>query len=265
MADDARSEVLLVEARGPILMIGLNRPEKRNAANRAMLEGLAAAFTRLERDDALLVGLVWAVGDHFTGGLDLGDLGGSLASGSLSVRRPDQVDPWGLEGPPRTKPVIVAVQGVCLTLGIELILAADITVAADSAVFGQIEVSRGILPFGGATVRFPAVAGWGAAMRWMLTGDRFDAAEAQRMGLVQEVVPAGTELSAAMSIAERIAEQAPLAVRATIENARLAATDGSDAAIAALPHALAALAATDDAAEGRAAFAERRLPDFTGR
>ena len=264
MADDEEARVVL-ERDGPVLRIGINRPAKRNAADRRMLRELAAAYTELERDDSVRVGLVWAVGAHFTGGLDLADVGPSLASGSLDVREPEQVDPWGLAGPPRTKPVVVAVRGICLTLGIELILAADVAVAADTASFGQIEVSRGILPFGGATARLPATVGWGNAMRWMLTGDRFDAAEALRIGLVQEVVPDGTELSAAGAIAHRIAAQAPLAMQAVLRNSGLARRDGAAAAIAELPSELAALARSADAAEGIASLVERRDPHFTGR
>ena len=111
---------------------------------------------------------------------------------------------------------MLAVQGTCLTLGVELALASDIVVAADSTRFGQIEVRRGILPFGGATTRFAARVGWGDAMRWMLTGDTFDAAEALRIGLVQEVVPHGEQYERGLALAQTIAAQAPLAVQATL-------------------------------------------------
>ncbi|WP_375389411.1 crotonase/enoyl-CoA hydratase family protein [uncultured Amnibacterium sp.] len=261
----SNAERVLVEQDGAILRIGLNRPEKRNAADRELLRGLAAAYTRLERDDALRVAVVHAEGEHFTAGLDLADVGPSLAGGTIDFRADDEIDPWGLAGPERTKPVVVAVHGVCLTLGIELILAADVAVAADSAVFGQIEVGRGILPFGGATARLPATVGWGNAMRWMLTADRFDAEEALRIGLVQEVVPDGTELSAAGAIAQRIAAQAPLAVQAVLRSARAARRAAEAPVLAALPAQLAALAATADAAEALTAFQERRDPVWTGR
>lgn len=254
-----------VEQDGSVLRIGLNRPEKRNAADRAMLQELAAAYTRLEQDDSVRVGLLYGEGDHFTGGLDLADVGPELASGTIAYRTDDQVDPWALAGPERTKPVVVAVQGACLTLGIELILAADVAVAADSSRFGQIEVARGILPFGGATVRFPAVVGWGNAMRWMLTADRFDADEALRIGLVQQVVPDGTELSAAAALAERIAARAPLAVQAVLRSAHAARLAAEEPVIAGLRPALASLAASADAAEGVRAFQERRDPVWTGR
>lgn len=256
---------VLVERDGAVLRIGLNRPAKKNAADRALLSQLAAAYTRLEREDGLRVGLLYAEGDDFTAGLDLGDIGGDLAGGTIRYRDDDQVDPWGLSGPPRTKPVVVAVHGLCLTLGIELILAADVAVATDSASFGQIEVARGILPFGGATARFPAAVGWGNAMRWMLTAERFDAAEALRIGLVQQVVRDGTELSTASAIAERIAAQAPLAVAATLAAAREARAAAERDGFGGLPDALARLAASADAAEGVRAFQERRDPDWTGR
>lgn len=256
---------VLLERRGSVLLIALNRPDKRNAADIRMLRELAAAYGEFARDEEARVAVVHAVGDHFTGGLDLADLGPRMVSGDLDLIPDGGVDPWQLSGPPLDKPVLVAVQGTCLTLGIELILAADLAVAADSSRFGQIEVARAILPFGGATIRFPRVAGWGDAMRWMLTGDLFDAAEALRLRLVQEVVPHGTQLERAIELAERIAAQAPLAVRATLANAELARTVGPAAAAARLQPELRRLAATEDAAIGRQAFLTRTAPHYLGR
>ena len=247
-----------------MLRIGLNRPEKRNAADTAMLQQLALAFGEFERDSELRVALVWAAGDHFTGGLDLAEVAPALQNPALSLVPDGGIDPWQVSGRSVTKPVVVAVQGSCLTLGIELILAADITVAAESTVFGQIEVTRGILPFGGATIRLPRQVGWGNAMRWLLTGDTFDAAEAHRIGLVQEVVPHGQQLHRAAQIATRIAAQAPLAVSATLRNARLAVREGDAAAEADLRPTLRRLAATRDAQRGVAAFANRTSAAFRG-
>jgi enoyl-CoA hydratase/carnithine racemase len=143
-------------------------------------------------------------------------------------------------------------------------LVSDICIAAESTVFGQIEVARGILPFGGATLRFPRAVGWGNAMRWMLTGDSFDAREALRMGLVQEVVADGTQFDRALELAERIAAQAPLAVQATLANARLAVRDGDAAAEARLQPELARLAGTTDAHIGMEAFLTRQPARFLG-
>lgn len=151
-----------------------------------------------------------------------------------------------------------------MTLGIELLLAADIRIAATDTRFRQMEVLRGIYPFGGATLRFPAQSGWGDAMRWMLTGDEFDAAEALRMGLVQETVAAGTQVDRAVELADRIATRAaPLGVRATITAARRALID-PDLAAEKLVEDVGALLQTQDASEGVASFLERRAAVFAG-
>ncbi|WP_314149043.1 crotonase/enoyl-CoA hydratase family protein [uncultured Leifsonia sp.] len=256
---------ILTEQRGHVLLIGLNRPEKRNAADFELLSALADAYGRLERDPELRVGLVHAVGDHFTAGLDLADLGPRIGADGLSFVGEGGIDPWQVSGTSIGKPVVVAVQGTCLTLGIELILSADVAVAARSTTFGQIEVTRGILPFGGATLRFPRAVGWGNAMRWILTGDTFDAAEAHRIGLVQQVVDDGAQFDAALAIAERIAAQAPLAVQAALANAKRAVREGDAAAEAELQPALVRLVASEDARIGMQAFLTRTEAEFVGR
>jgi enoyl-CoA hydratase len=256
---------ILTERRGNVLLIGLNRPEKRNAADFELLTELAEAYGELERDSGLRVGLVYAVGDHFTAGLDLADIGPRIGADGISFVSDTGVDPWGVTGTQRSKPVVIAVQGTCLTLGIELILASDVAVAARSTRFGQIEVARGILPFGGATIRFPRAAGWGNAMRYLLTGDLFDAQEAYRIGLVQEVVDDGAQFDAALAIAERIAAQAPLAVQAALANAFTAVREGDAAAEAQLQPALVRLAASEDARIGLQAFLSRSPASFVGR
>src|SRR5262249_25899957 len=192
-----------VERREHLLLIGLNRVNKRNSFTTGMIAELAAAYGELERDPEAWVGVLFAHGDHFTAGLDLAQVAPSLNGGGLAFAE-GSLDPWGVSGPVRTKPLVAAAQGWCLTLGIELLL------AADGTRFAQIEIQRGIYPFGGATVRMPQAAGWGNAMRWLLTGDEFDAAEAYRTGLVQEVVPAGRQVDRAIELAGRIAAQAPL-------------------------------------------------------
>ncbi|MGN6427299.1 MAG: crotonase/enoyl-CoA hydratase family protein [Leifsonia sp.] len=256
---------ILTEQRGHVLLIGLNRPEKRNAADFELLSALADAYGRLERDPELRVGLVHAVGDHFTAGLDLADLGPRIGADGLSFVGEGGIDPWQVSGTSIGKPVVVAVQGTCLTLGIELILSADVAVAARSTTFGQIEVTRGILPFGGATLRFPRAVGWGNAMRWILTGDTFDAAEAHRIGLVQQIVDDGAQFDAALAIAERIAAQAPLAVQAALANAKRAVREGDAAAEAELQPALVRLVASEDARIGMHAFLTRTEAEFVGR
>ena len=263
--EQVEPERVTIERDGHVLLIGLNRPEKRNAADVAMLEQLALAYGELDRDPELRVGVVFAHGDHFTGGLDLADVVPRIGPQGLAMVPEGGIHPWGMDGTRVRKPVVLAVQGTCFTLGIELALASDIVIAADDTVFAQLEVTRAILPFGGATTRFAGVAGWGNAMRWMLTGDRFDATEAHRMGLVQEVVAPGAQVARARELAGRISAQAPLAVQATLANARLAVRDGEAAAEALLPNELVRLAQTEDARIGMQAFLTRTDPEFVGR
>jgi enoyl-CoA hydratase len=262
LQDDTRS--VTRHRLGHLLLIGLNRVPKRNAFDLDLREQLALAFGEMERDDEVRCGVLFAHGDHFTGGLDLAKVSDALKGGGGGIPE-GGVDWRGIHGPHRTKPVVCAVQGWCLTLGIEAALAADIRVAADDTRFSQMEVSRGIYPFGGATIRFPREVGWGNAMRYILTGDVFDAAEALRIGLVQEVVPAGQQLQRAVEIAQTISAQAPLGVQATLRSALRAVREGEVAAAAALVPELVQLLDSEDAAEGRQSFIERRPADFTGR
>lgn len=259
-----RMKRVTYERQGHIVRIGLSRPEKRNAFDLAMLEQLAQAYTDYENDPELWCAVLHAHGDHFTGGLDLAEVGPAVASGR-ELFPSTHVDPLAL-GPRRlTKPIVAALQGVCFTIGIELALAADVRFAAEGARFAQLEVQRGIFPFGGATMRFPAQCGWGNAMKWLLTGDSFDAAEALRMGLVQEVVPAANLQARATWMAERIAAQAPIAVQATLASARHAAAEGLDAENARLLERARQLMGTEDAAEGMRSFVERRAGVFRGK
>jgi enoyl-CoA hydratase len=254
-----------VDRDGHVLLIGLNRTDKRNAADLQLLQELSLAYGELERDPELRCGLVYAHGDHFTGGLDLADVGPRLTGAGLDIVPEGGINPWQVEGESISKPVVIAVQGSCLTLGIELVLASDIAVAAESTTFAQIEVARGILPFGGATIRLPRAVGWGNAMRWILTGDTFDAAEALRIGLVQEVVPTGTQYQRALEIAKRVSAQAPLAVQAALANAKLAIREGDAAAEARLQPELMRLVATEDSRIGMQAFLSRTEARFIGK
>ncbi|QUR65978.1 crotonase/enoyl-CoA hydratase family protein [Mycobacterium spongiae] len=258
-------EHVTLERDGHVLLIGLNRPQKRNSFNRAMIADLSRAYALVESDPWVRAGVLFAHGDHFTAGLDLVDVGPNIASGETSFPD-DGRDPWRLDGS-WTTPVVAAVYGWCMTLGIELLLAADIRIAAAGTRFTQLEVQRGIYPFGGATIRMPRDAGWGNAMRWLLTGDEFDAAEAHRIGLVQEVADdASAAVSRAREIAHTIADRAaPLGVRATLESAHLARQQGEAAAAERLLPDMRTLFTTEDAAEGMRSFVERRPARFEGR
>ena len=260
--EDAR---ISVEQKGHILLIGLNRPAKRNAFDVQMLEELADAYTKLENSEDLRCGVLFAHGEMFTAGLDLANVGPKVAeSGGVLKFGEDSIDPLNLQNE-RTKPVVVAVNGKCLTIGIELILAADICIAAEDATFAQIEIKRGIFPFGGATLRFPERTGWGNAMRWLLTGDEFDAREALRIGFAQEVVPTENALNRAVEIAETIARQAPLGVYATIKSARKTIHESYQEAKDELNPQILELFDSEDAEEGVRSFLERREGNFSGK
>ena len=265
-AAPSHSDPVLVEQRGHVLLIGVNRPEKRNAWNLATIRGVCAGYERLAEDPELRVGVVHGLGAHFSAGLDLAEVGPVVAAeGPQALSGAGAVDPFGVWAPPSPKPVVMAVQGMAYTLSIELALASDVVVAAADVRFAQLEVGRGILPFGGATFRAPASLGWGNAMRFLLTADEFGAEEALRIGLVQQVVAPGEQLDAALAIAERIAAQAPLGVQGTLRNARTGRTAGPSAAADELRGMLPALLGSHDAAEGVRSFVERREARFTGR
>ena len=256
-------EVVTTEVRGRVLMIGLNRSEKLNSFSLQMLRELSAAYSRYESDPKLWCALLFAHGKNFTSGLDLSEVGPEVASGKALFPE-DSVDPLDLHPPRRSKPVVCAVQGWCLTIGMELLMASDVRLAANDTTFAQMEVQRGIMPFGGATLRLPQIAGWGNAMLHLLTGDRFDAAEALRIGLVQRVVEPEKLLASALELAQSIASRAPLAVQATLASARCAIEQGPEAATKDLLGQARALMKSDDAHEGVQSFVERREAVFRG-
>ncbi|GHG63207.1 crotonase/enoyl-CoA hydratase family protein [Comamonas sp. JC664] len=258
------STLVTEETEGFVRKIGLNRPEKRNAMNIAFIEQLSAALARAEADEHVRASVIFAHGPMFTAGLDLMDVFPRLGD-AQTLFSSAGIDPWATHGPARTKPLIIAVHGKCLTLGIELMLAADITVASEDATFEQIEIDRGIFPFGGGTARWVRTMGWGNAMQYLLTGDALDAREAHRLGLVQRVVSREALMDTAMGLAARIASKAPLAIQATLESARAAVLEGERAAAAKLLPAIQQLATTEDAQEAISAFFEKRPPTFRGR
>ena len=261
ISDDGR---ITVARDGDIFLIGFDRPKKLNGFSLKMYRELVEAYGAMEADPAARVGLLYAHGANFTAGLQLDQFAPLMARGE-PVAPPGGIDPFSLREPMRTKPVVCAVQGICFTLGIELMLAQDIVVAADDCRFAQIEVKRGIMPTGGATLRFVDRAGWGNAQRYLLTGDEFNAVEAFRLGFVQEVVPAGQQFARALTIARTIAEQAPLAVRASLASSRRYAEKGPVGIKEEMEAVQRKLAATEDAAEGLRSFTERRTARFSGR
>ena len=255
------------ERRGHVLLIGMNRPAKRNGFTPAMFRELGEAYTLLDDDPELRVGVLHAFGAHFTAGLDLPTIAPLMRRGEKAIPL-GLVDPVNLGLPGyrrRTKPMVAAVKGITYTLGIELMLAADIVVAADDCRFSQLEVKRGIMATGGATLRMAERAGLGNAMLHLLTGDEFGSAEALRLNFVQKVVPAGEELTEALRLAEAIAAQAPLAVVATRLNVLKAIEHGPLVAVHDFFDVQQRLSNSDDAIEGVNSFVEKRAARFTGR
>lgn len=255
---------IVQDSQGAVMLIGIDRPKKLNGWTPEMMNQLATAFTEYERDPALRCALIYSTGPHFTAGLDLPRCAHLFKTGKR-LFAPGLVDPIGIDEPRRTKPVVVAVEGICFTLGIELLLACDVTVAARNSRFSQLEVKRGIMASAGATIRMVERAGWGNAMRYLLTGDEFDGETAYRLGFVQQLTEPGAAFDAALAIAETISRQAPLAVREMILSARRALEEGPREAAKALTAQQAFLSRTEDAAEGVRAFVERRDGKFMGR
>ncbi len=245
-----------------ILQIVIDNPAKKNSFSPEMMAELSDALTQLDRDEELWAGVICAGGDNVTAGLDMPKFFGP---GARPAPIPDDnIDPFGLRNVCR-KPVITAVQGICFTVGIEMALAGDIVVAAEDTRFCQMEARRGIAPLGGAHFRYVTRAGWGNAMYHLMLCDEFDAAEAYRIGLVQEVVPVGAQTERAMEIARRINANAPLGVQVTKEAGRMFIAAGEAAAVAAIPGIRERVMGTADAAEGIRSFVERRAAVFQGR
>lgn len=246
-------------------MMGIDRTAKRNGVTPGMLTELSAAYAQLENSPDLFVGLLWAHGDHFSAGIDLAQVSARRSAGLPLWDIEDGVDPFDLMPPARRKPVVIAMQGICFTVAVELMLACDVAVAADDCRFSQLEVRRGIMPSRGATVRMVQRMGWGNAMELLLTGNEFDAARALQLGLVQRVVPAGQQFEVGLKLAQSIAAQAPLAVQAIRANAREALGNHGVEAWQAVEALQARLYASDDAREGVRSFLEKRQARFVGR
>ncbi len=256
---------ITAETRGHVLLMGLNRPAKRNAFDIEMYEELGHAYTELHNNPELRCGVLFAHGEHFTSGLELDKWAAVFSTGKWEMPE-GVIHPLGLDEDRRCKkPVVMAIRGRCYTIGFELLLAQDIRVAATDAKIALLEVKRGIYPVGGGTVRLFEEIGWGNAMRYLLTGDEITGEEAFRMGLVQELTEPGKELEKAIEIAESIAKKAPLGVMAALRSARISRVDGARAAIEQLMPDLLPIMKSEDAMEGVMSFMQRREANFKGK
>jgi enoyl-CoA hydratase len=253
------TDPVLVSRSDRSLIITLNRPHVRNAINGQSARQLAAALRQLDSSPDVLVGILTGAGGTFCSGMDLR----AFAEGEL----PDIAgqDFGGLTRELTAKPLIAAVEGWALAGGMELVLACDLAVAGRTARFGLPEVKRGLVAAGGGALRLPHRLPAAIAMELLLTGEPIPAERAASFGLLNQVVPDGQALSAALRLAAVIAGNAPMAVQATKAIA-LRASDWSQAEQWSQQQQIAGpVLASEDAREGAAAFAGRRPPVWQGR
>jgi enoyl-CoA hydratase/carnithine racemase len=255
------NDELVHEQRGHVVVLRLNRPEARNALNPTLIRSFGSAVTEAESDPAVRVLVLTGTGDRaFSGGMDLR----SFAQGAdLAMDAPEMQAFMRFMDGALSLPVVGAAQATAVAGGLELLLGCDLVVAAEGARFGLPEVQRGLIPGGGGTLlgtRIPLAL----ALELVLTGDTVDAARALQIGLVNAVVAPDEVLPKALALAERIAANGPLAVRAVKELTRLAAFDPS-AVGDRLEHWRRVVFQSADAREGAAAFVEKRAPDWQGR
>lgn len=251
---------ILFEKREHVAIVTINRPDAMNALTKEMLLGIDRAFAEIEKDEDLWVAILTAAGDKaFCCGMDLKEAIPAMTAG----------DSLGYDDPSKRqftdvfKPIIAAINGLCIAGGLETILHTDLRIAAREARFGLGEVRWGLVPAGGSHVRLPQQIPWAIAMQLLLTGETIDAQRAYEVGLVNQVVPRDQLLSCALEWAAKICRNGPLAVRTAKEIA--VRTLGLERGFV-LEKALAArVFASDDAREGPQAFAEKRPPRFRGR
>jgi enoyl-CoA hydratase len=250
---------VLTARRGGVLVVTLNRPEARNAVNEALADGLAAAMDVLDASDALAAGVLVGAGKGFCAGMDLKAFlnGERSAAGGRGFA--------GIVQRPPVKPMIAAVEGFAVAGGLEIALACDVIVAGDGARFGLPEVKRALVATGGGLRRLPQRVSSGRALALALSGALIDTDEAHAIGLVDQVAPRGKALDAALALAESIAENGPLALRAT-KDILIRQRDWSETDFWKHQESIAAAAmASEDAREGSRAFTEKRPPRWQGR
>ena len=255
-------ETLLVERRGRVALITINRPEKRNALNIQTRQEGAAALEELREDAEVRVVVFTGAGDKaFIAGADIGEFAGRTA-----VTQRDVMTARSLFTAIDTfpKPVIAMVNGFCLGGGCELALACDLRIASDKASFGQPEINLGIIPGGGGTQRLTHLVGEGKAMELILTGEIIDAQTAYNLGLVNMVVPAADLEGRTMEMANRIAEKSPIALRMAKEAVKTASRSTLDEGLRREIDLFALCFSSQDKDEGVRAFLEKRKPEFKG-
>ncbi len=252
MADE-----ILTERRGRVLLITLNRPDARNAVNAALAQGMAAALEELDADDDLSVAVLTGAGKGFSAGMDLK----AFVEGGMPTvegRGFAGITEWAAD-----KPIIVAIEGFALAGGLEIALSCDIIVAAENAKLGIPEVGVGLYAAGGAMLRLPRRVPYGVAMKMALTAAPVTAVEAQSLGLVDELAAPGAAVEKALELAEQIARNAPLGLKAS--KALLREMQGrTEEEFWKYQRDFNYVFTSNDAVEGATAFAQKRDPNWTG-
>lgn len=257
------AENVLLERRGRVALVTINRPDKLNALNIATRKELADALDELRDDEEIRVAVITGAGEKaFVAGADISEFVGRTAVEQRAAMKARNILITAGEFP---KPLIAMINGFCLGGGCELALACDIRLASDRAKFGQPEINLGVIPGGGGTQRMTRLIGEGKAMQMILTGEMIDAQEAYRLGLVNEVYPAAELEAKTMEMANKIAEKSPIALamaKTSVKNAaRTNLRQGLDQEI----DLFALCFSSEDKEEGVRAFLEKRKPEFKGK
>lgn len=254
---------VLVERRGPVAVLTLNRPEKHNAMSHAMKSEIMAALRELDADDRVRVIVLTGAGDRaFIAGADIAEFAGRTAAEQQRMYDAGTVYD-ALDGV--AKPLLAMINGFCFGGGLELAMACDLRIASDRAVLGQTEVDLGIIPGGGGSQRLPRLVGPGSALRLTLTGERIDAREALRLGLVDELVPHADLERRTMALAESIAAKSAVAVRHAKAAIKAAARLPLEAGLRYERMLFTAVISSEDKEEGVRAFLEKRNPRWKDR
>jgi enoyl-CoA hydratase len=256
-------DTLRLDAGGRVATITIDRPEKRNALNAQVRHELVLALDALAADAEIRVVVVTGAGEKaFVAGADIAEFAGRTPIQQRAAMEGRRVFDALAEFP---KPTIASINGFALGGGCELAMACDLRIAARSARLGQPEVNLGILPGGGGTQRLPRLVGMGRAMRMVLTGEIVDATEAERIGLVDQVVDDSLLRDRTLELATRIAGHSPVALKLIKQAVRAAAEMPLTAGLALERELFVTAFASEDRTEGVAAFLEKRTPDFRGR